>query len=257
MRALIIGDVHGDFTPLHELLLRAKDALAIDAAFQVGDFGLYPELIGERGEWLPPFPLPLHIACGNHEDHGWLQRCLRAGIDQEWCRRNCYYQPRGSVLLFGGSRIGFLGGALNIDRPQRGRRKHGTTNYIIEEQRLGAEAVFEHCPPDLLITHSCPSGIGIGMSGNPALAADLHEHVIAKGFDPGPRDDAGEVHLRQLWQNMSRHPRAWAFGHFHYRHQRRIDDCDFVCAGLFEAAADALIWDSTTLTLSTVPITGN
>jgi len=246
MRVLILGDVHGEHGRLADALRRVQADYRIEAAIQVGDFGFYPHLLGASGTRVR-YPVPLHVIDGNHEDHAWLRRALLTGAARNWARElNLIYQPRPSVAVLGTSRVGFLGGALHVDRPQKHDWLGGFPNYILQRNREHAVALFNQERPDLIVTHSCPARIGLGMQSTAEMQPGIAEHIRASGFDPGPPDDCGEVELTRLWSELGYQPRAWAFGHFHRAHEAVIVGTRFV------GVSDALdgprhrlvIWDT-------------
>lgn len=215
MRLLLVGDVHGRFERLAAALAEAQTRYRIGAAIQVGDFGFGPAWGACAASGLR-FPVPVHAIDGNHDDHAWLAGALAKGEGARWaeaCGLVC--QTRGSVARFGATKAGFLGGALHVDRPQQHNLRAGAPNYILRRQREAAAALFARESPDLLVTHSCPCRIGIGMRASGEHAPGVHAHITSAGFDPGPEDDCGEAELTALWQALSPRPRAWVFGHFH------------------------------------------
>ncbi len=247
MRVLIIGDVHGRHAALAAALRQAQTDFRIEAAIQVGDFGFSRDWLRHARQERLRFPVPLHAIDGNHEDHAWLQRADLLGLARGWrAEFNLIYQSRPSVARLGGSTVGFLGGALHVDRPQRHNLLAGLPNYILRRQRERAVALFGRERCDLIVTHSCPAGIGVGIR-----AAGEHEpgvglHVRGAGFDPGPADDCGEVELRQLWNELPARPHAWVFGHFHRAHQAMVGGTRFVGVDdRFDApGAQLTIWDT-------------
>ncbi len=228
MRVLIVGDIHGRYGQLAAALREAQVNYRIDAAIQVGDFGFTRDgLRGLRQERLR-FPLPVHAIDGNHEDHAWLHRAVLLGAPRAWQQElNLVYQPRPSVVALGGSHVGFLGGALHVDRPQRHNVRSGFPNYILQRQRERAAALFNRERCELIVTHSCPAGIGIGLRASSEHEHTVGLHVQGAGFDPGPVDDCGEVELGRLWEQLEYRPQAWVFGHFHRAHQATIGGTRF------------------------------
>ena len=247
MRVLVVGDVHGRHRELIAVLRQAQADYRVAAAIQVGDFGFNREAIRRLSADTGPFPVPLHVIDGNHEDHRWLRRAVLTGAAGAWRGNlNLYFQSRSSVVRFGSSQVGFIGGALTADRPQHHNLLGGFPNYIRRRQRQHAATLFNREQPELIVTHSCPSGIGLGLRGSPGLERDVAEHIAAAGFDPGPRDDCGEAELSRLWADLRYRPRAWVFGHFHRNHQALIEGTRFICVADDLASPQRLlaIWDT-------------
>jgi len=243
MRVLIIGDVHGQHRELADVLRQIQTDFGITAGIQVGDFGFYKDIMAQ----IVRFPVPLHVIDGNHEDHAWLRRALLTGAANAWQKEaNLIYQPRPSVARLGASKIGFMGGALHVDRPQKHNLLSRFPNYILRRHREQAVALFNREKPELIVTHSCPAGIGIGVRGSPDLEHAVAEHVVKAGFDPGPQDDCGEVELGQLWRDLRYRPRGWVFGHFHCTHEAVVEGTRFVCVGddLDTLRQMLVLWDT-------------
>lgn len=249
MKVALLGDVHGDLGQLAGCVAAAAAAGA-GAAIQLGDLGFGEEMLGAGRAW-PRFPIPVLALCGNHEDHAFLRRARASGLATAWAAHGLCYQARGSLARLGGRTVAFLGGALHADRPQE--REDGNLISAREvEATLAACAVR---PPDLIATHSCPAGIGIGMRGNPDLAMSVAQHVRAAGFDSGPADDSGEPALRRLWDELPQRPAFWVFGHFHTSHRATVQATEFVAVPEAEAAA-ILAWDTEANRLIGLPATG-
>ena len=253
MRVLVIGDVHGRHLPLADVLRQAQLDYRVGAAIQVGDFGFSKAAWGAQ---TVRFPLPLHAIDGNHEDHRWLRQAVRQGLADRWtAESNLIYQPRPSIAVIGGLKVGFLGGALHVDRPQRHSLLTGWPNYILRQQCDRAAKLFNREHPDLLVTHSCPAGIGIGMHGTQEQQPGVAEHIAAAGFDPGPQDDCGEAELGRLWRALDYRPRAWVFGHFHTLHRAEIKGTQFTCVSddLTSPTRRLVLWDTEEKKLLFVP----
>jgi hypothetical protein len=248
MRVLIVGDVHGQQRELAEKLRQVQTDYRIEAGIQAGDFGFYENRMAETVR----YPVPLHVIDGNHEDHRWLRRALRRDAADVWKKeRNLIYQPRPSVARLGVSKVGFMGGALHVDRPQKHNLLSGLPNYILRRHREQAVALFNREKPDLIVTHSCPSGIGIGVRGSADLEHGVAEHIRGAGFDAGPQDDCGEAELAELWRGLCYRPRGWVFGHFHSAHDVVVEGTRFVCVAE-NVSQPLVLWDTEEKRLLTV-----
>jgi hypothetical protein len=138
-----------------------------------------------------------------------------------------------------------------VDRPQKHNLLSRFPNYILRRHREQAVALFNREKPDLIVTHSCPAGIGIGMRAAPDLQQGVAEHIVNAGYDPGPPDDCGELELTQLWQGLKYRPRGWVFGHFHSAHEATVSGTRFVCvAG--DPDPSFVLWDAEEKKLLTV-----
>ncbi len=255
MRVLIVGDIHGQFRELADVLCQVQSDYGIEAAIQVGDFGFFKEPMRQLALDSLRFPVPLYVIDGNHEDHVWLQRALLTPAERHWIEgANLIFQGRPSGCLLGSSRIGFLGGALHVDRPQQHNLLSRCPNYILRQQCQQAITLFNRERPDLIVTHSCPAGIGVGMSGSVELAQGVAEHIVNAGFDPGPPHDCGEAELRYLWEHLKYPPKGWVFGHFHRSRDTIVNGTRFVCVGdELSALQHALVlWDTEEKRLLTV-----
>src|SRR6266705_3322652 len=110
MKLTLIGDIHGEFRVLHELLKRVPPDAPI---IQVGDFGIWPHKLKE---WVDP-GRPIMFLDGNHDAPIHL-------VTGEW--KNAQYLPRGTVLELGDSVVLTCGGATSVDRvPWMVRRRGG------------------------------------------------------------------------------------------------------------------------------------
>lgn len=230
MRILIVGDIHGHHQELATELWRVQNIYRISAAIQVGDFGLTKQNMEELKAKQTRFPVPLHVIDGNHEDHAWLAQAIKSEATKAWKEDfNLVYQARSSLEKFGSTLVGFLGGALHADRPQQLSMLGHSANYILRHERAQATELFNKERPSLIVSHSCPSRIGIGMCGSPKLAMSVQRYITAAGFDAGDANDCGEAELQRLWEGLDYRPRTWVFGHFHCMHQATVDSTHFAC----------------------------
>lgn len=240
MRVALIGDVHDDLSLLAATVMRAAQAGA-GAAIQLGDLGFREALLGPGRRW-PRFPIPVLALCGNHEDHAFLRWARQSGLVTAWARHGLCYQARGSLTRLAGRTVAFLGGGLHADRPQE--REGG--NVISEADLTAALTACAVRPPDLIATHSCPAGVGVGMQGDADMALGVRQYIHAAGYDSGPSNDCGEPALRRLWEGLPRRPAIWACGHFHVSHRAQVGDTSFVVVPPPGPACGWTCWETET-----------
>lgn len=225
MKILLLGDVHGKFHLLPDIL-RNAEKLGVEAVIQVGDFAFFLSMMIN----LKPFAIPFYVIDGNHENHEWLHK----QDHNSWARDlNLHYMSRGSIKQFGSSTVGFVGGAMHADRKQEGNTSKRTTNYILDvEVREAAQTFNEVGKLDLMVTHSCPHSIGVGIVGSPFYEPTIQKFVReALGVSTGPTKDCGEEALRNLYVKLRDKPSNWIFGHFHTVVERKVGCTNFYCIG--------------------------
>jgi hypothetical protein len=239
MRIGIFGDVHCNHEIFYEMLMSAVEKHNITAAIQVGDFSFSKEIL--KHPELNNLHVPLYVIDGNHEDFKFLNKSSSKGEYVNWASNNLHYQSRGSTIVLDGIRIGFIGGAMNVNRPQR----MIGGNIISDDDIRKTLKEFSANPPDIVVSHSCPAGIGVGMLGNPEHRMGIYYNIIIPGYDPGPFDDCGETQLASLWKGMAKKPQLWIFGHFHRFHKQRVVDTDFISMPSVEKTVrQVLLWDT-------------
>lgn len=252
-KILILGDLHGQFHDLNSVM-RNVEMLGIEYDFviQVGDFGFYPENFSEKldkfhskliktGKKIDgicdytyayehiKFHKPVHVICGNHENHEFIKKSDHKKWEEKY---NIIYKPRGSWVNIDGYKIGFLGGALNADQAQEGSTAKETTNYVLNKQVERALKEWNAVGGmDTVVTHSCPTNLGIGMEGSPFLFATVEKYIVNAGHGSSNFMDCGEHALTKLYNGLVKKPSWWFFGHFHQSHAKKINDTVFVCVG--------------------------
>jgi hypothetical protein len=236
MKFLLLGDVHANFTSLQWFQKEAlKQFPDLDGAIQVGDFGFYPSVIGSPkrlGNENIKFLLPTYVIDGNHEDHSWLNTTAKTkGLWECWRSwHNLFYTPRGVINNFGDSTFAFIGGAMNVDRKQSGHLHLGTNNYLaFEEVYTYADKINKYGGVDVLVTHSNPCSIGLGIEGNP-IWADNIKKLICKPFNLPeiPLDDCGDHSHCLLYNLLDKKPKFWFFGHHHATIHKVVNDTEFI-----------------------------
>jgi len=248
-KILILGDLHAKWHDLNSVMKNVDFNLKIpfDFVIQVGDFGFFPSemlkldkfteirtkrptSLGCEVDYKPlKFHKKVYAIDGNHEDHKFIKKSNH----EEWKEKyNIYYQPRGSWMDIDGYKIGFMGGALHCDRRQEGSIDSETTNYILNTQ---INKVIDDWNDvggmDVIITHSCPIGLNIGMEGHPALYMAAQKYIVDAGYGENIVDDCGDRPLTTLYNRLNKKPDHWFFGHFHRTKQIIIDNTDFMCVG--------------------------
>jgi len=234
----LIGDNHGHWAFLSWACSVLKDAYGCTSAIQVGDCGFSCERVDHHPDL--HLPIPAYAIDGNHEDHALLGDLKDADPRNDpWTSTGLQWQRRGSVRSIDGFNVGFLGGALYAHTEQVSwppvpeweplpMRAHHA-NYPLEDDvdRLLTNSKADAL--DLLVTHSCPSDIGIGMRASQDFRWSVQVHTRDRGIDPGPDQDSGEPALRRLWQELrDRRPRHWIFGHWHAAREVTIATTSFI-----------------------------
>ena len=229
-KILILGDSHGNISFVADAVRNAKISFDIDYAIQVGDFGFYP-VIFKNFDKFGKFEVPLYVIDGNHENHEWLHKQKKSW--KQWKEKNLIFCPRGHTIEIDNRLIAFVGGAMNVDRPQQGSIDKRTTNYLLQDEvNEISEKLNESKRVDLMVTHSCPHSVGIGMHGNPLFDYMIERYIIdAFNVSIGPSNDVGEQTLLRLWKQLENKPLNWVFGHFHIHHYSKVEDTEFWCVG--------------------------
>jgi len=117
-------------------------------------------------------------------------------------------------------------------------------NVITTEELKRAVSEFSRFSPDILITHSCPAGIGVGMQGLDVHHWGVVNHILMAGFNPGPSADCGETQHTLLWNQMLQQPKLWVYGHFHEQKITEVEDTTFVSLPCLDYYREYVIWDS-------------
>jgi predicted phosphodiesterase len=231
MKFLVLGDIHGNWAYLTLVIdnLRSRN-IEFDAILQVGDFGFYNHSMLVFKRYVSgKINCPIYFIDGNHEDHMLLHTHSR----RKYASKKLFHQKRGSILTIDDCNIGFVGGAFNVDRPQE-IYKNGVQNFPSKQDIEFSIHEFNKLnkPLDLLITHSCPTGIGIGIRGLPIFSPGVKRFITEPfGIQEPPLNDCGDITLTELWNGLIYKPKNYMFGHFHTIHYKEIDDTRFFCVG--------------------------
>jgi len=245
MKYLLLGDVHANWafmaSFIHDVMLRRID---FDEIIQVGDLGYYEDRIKLLPLYLKKINKPFHFIDGNHESHHFLDR-----THTNLHKHGIFYHSRGDItVLPDGTKIGWMGGAFNVDRPQEFfggsqnfPKKEEIDAFVTKVNTLGGV--------DLLLTHSCPHSIGIGMQGHPGFTPTIHEYIEKLGYQIGNIWDCGDQPLTNMWNGLTTKPLEVIFGHFHSHHHAVVaGTTHFRCIGTCDGTIDprVYIYDSST-----------
>lgn len=232
-----LGDIHGVSRSLEIAAARAY-ANGASALIQVGDFGVYPGLLGRLIGAARRSPIPIYFIDGNHEDF----RMIRAWWDAmeaddvsvyHVVKDQLRYVRRGSVLTVDGRQVAFLGGAGSIDYAYR---KLGT-DWFNEEQIADADVLRLELQAlgninlqalgkkvDLMVAHTPPRWfIDKHFDVTPARAAFVRRQF---GVAPDWTDPSADK-VQAAWESLGK-PLLFC-GHMHATIQDgnvRLLDCD-------------------------------
>lgn len=152
----IVGDTHGDFVTLTNLVNKAHDDGAC-AVIHVGDFGYYPEVIPILLQC--EFSIPVYAIGGNHE-YWELLKDLDVVTE---LHANFFFVPNGTVLTLDNKVIAFMGGASSVDKAYRLKQGwywsalENITQKEIDRLHTNLEKINNQI--DLFITHCPPANI--------------------------------------------------------------------------------------------------
>lgn len=154
-----IGDIHGEFWVLPELMKRIPEDAKI---IQVGDFGYWPQLEGKWRDLYLPVHRTIYFIDGNHDYIPGLD--IRSHLPTPIWDGRAIYVPRGMVMSVDGVGILFCGGAKSLDRAWR--PKDGINHGWFEDEQL-TEADIEHAVAnvervggiDVMVTHAPPDDV--------------------------------------------------------------------------------------------------
>ena len=189
-----LGDIHGAFDTVHEIMARHAD---VPLWVQVGD------VASNDGEYFTP-PAPLYWIKGNNEDFD----VIAASIAGRPPAPTLHYLPNGGPYLVGPWRVAALGGTFAPSwyhtsaaalPPSRGRRS-GATSIKLGKSR---DDKRRHFVRDEVLVCKGLSGIDLFMT-----------HEAPRPFYPqGRRLDAGKTVINEVLTALR--PKLHLFGHHH------------------------------------------
>jgi len=222
-RFVVVGDIHGRFEELAEALDEARRRWGtVDFVLAVGDVEPNRDRKDQAGVVAPArhqklgdFPLlvagdivlgaPLYFIAGNHDPYPTLDRAgpgeWAPGV---WWLGRCGVTPIAEVT------VAYLSGIYSprlseLEQPYRRGPKQRTYWHRSELAQIIDATSHLHAPPDILLTHDWPAGVGTNRRGHPV----------------------GDPSLRQLVETLQ--PRVHACGHHHYDQQATIGNTRILC----------------------------
>ncbi len=189
-----LGDIHGAFDTVHEIMARHPD---VPLWVQVGD------VASNDGEYFTP-PAPLYWIKGNNEDFD----VIAASLAGRPPAPTLHYLPNGGPHLVGPWRVAALGGtfapswyhtSVRALPASRGRRSGGTSIKLGKSR----DDKRRHFVRDEVLVCKGLSGIDLFMT-----------HEAPRPFYPqGRRLDAGKTVINEVLTTMR--PKLHLFGHHH------------------------------------------
>jgi len=189
-----LGDIHGAFDTVHEIMERHAD---VPLWVQVGD------VASNDGEYFTP-RAPLYWIKGNNEDFD----VVAAAIAGRFPAPTLHYLPNGGPHLVGPWRVAALGGTFAPTwyhtsaaalPPSRGRRSAGTSIKLGKSR----DDKRRHFVRDEVLMCKALAGIDVFMT-----------HEAPRPFYPqGRRLDAGKTVINEVLTAMR--PKLHLFGHHH------------------------------------------
>jgi predicted phosphodiesterase len=197
-RILVVGDIHGRWAVLNELIATQKP----DLILQAGDLGYFPRQKKYHPHHIRNGTTIIRFVDGNHEDHDSLAKIKRNEV-----RPGIFYQKGGSTITLEDGRVVlFMGGASSTDRELR------TPEYDWFPQETIRQRDLDNLPDikvDIVISHTCPREF----------------EILGTGWHPG--NDPSMVALSEILEMY--HPDLWYFGHWHLYRQGEYRNCRWTC----------------------------
>ena len=186
----ILGDVHGKYKRMHEII-REKDRH--EYIVQIGDLGFEYSTLDNVD------PNKFKIVAGNHD-------CYDKIINIPHYLGDYGHTSLNGIDFF------FYRGAYSVDRIYR------TVGIDWWEQEqlniegfMRARELYRDTKPDIVLTHDCPQAIAMQM------------------LKPGDRMFENNT-TWALQELLNIHqPKMWFFGHWHHSRQIQYGDTKFVC----------------------------
>lgn len=225
MKILFLGDTHGNFAWVHDVIDTAKEH-DVDWIVQLGDFGYWEHkkhgvdfLHGVQAElagtdpYMGEHPLDMVFIDGNHENHPVLRRNYGPEAENHrthpeygfWrVRDNLWHAPRAHRWLFDGVQFMSMGGAYSIDKEFRKVGVSWWWEELTTDEEI--DAGIAGGLVDILLTHDCPAGV----------QGAIDEYGgLDRQKDRWPDSLANRVRIKRLVEQVR--PFALVHGHYHHR----------------------------------------
>lgn len=187
----ILGDIHGKYKRMHEII-RKKDRH--EYIVSLGDVGFSFETFDNVD------PKKFVIVGGNHENYDKIIHIPH------------YLGDYGYMVNFNGIDFFYYRGAYSIDRQYRTVGiDWWEKEQVSIDQFMEARKLYASIKPDIMITHDCPDFIV--------------PHYI--GFDKPVYQNITNWALGELW-NIHQ-PKLWIHGHHHKSKTTIYDNTKFIC----------------------------
>jgi hypothetical protein len=236
-QVLIAGDWHTNTLWAKAVIEKLPEAIPEGPRIllHVGDFGLWPGPEGKRYLYevtaaLAAVDAELWFVDGNHEDHARLTALLAARHGNRSqpipITDRITWLPRGYRWTWHDREWLALGGATSVDRAVRIPGRSWWANESIHHADFKAAVAGGHA--DVMVTHDCPQGVPLSLSGN-----------VPGWWELGPAEEHRRI-LRQIVDQVK--PFWLVHGHYHLFHNTVVDlgwgclrvvglDCDGAWAG--------------------------
>lgn len=192
----ILGDVHGKYKRLHEIL-REKDRYPY--VVQLGDLGFEFDTLKNID------PKNFVIVGGNHDNYDKIINIPH------------YLGDFGYMVNFNGIDFFYYRGAYSIDRQYRTIGIDWWEQEQVNiEQFMKARELYRQIKPDFVITHDCPELITSYLL---PPGSNLYQNITSWA-------------LQELF-NIHQ-PKKWLFGHYHQSWKKVIDKTEFICLNELE-----------------------
>lgn len=233
MRLLFAGDAHGNSAYMRAVIDQAKK-LEIRQVVQLGDYGFWPNghsYLGAIRRRAAEAGVGLWIIDGNHDYPGLGERTDAGHVAWQTADPQiggyCTIE-RGAVVTIDGTRVGFMGGAVSVDRD---RRTLGRSYWIDETVNDDDVArAIDAGPVDVWLTHDA---VGV-------------PPVLEKTSWPDPylQHDVmiAESRMRSMFEALQ--PRLHVHGHFHVGYAATTKYGVVVGLGCEDVATSCIVVDT-------------